>query len=107
MKECTFGVLSSDAESILFVKLTVYLGPALDIYSLLRSPTTRGLLIQESGMNRRFFLRSLAWLYSASQLASETVAFGQTASQQTSAADSGPTAARIPRWRGFNLQGRF
>ncbi|PYX40589.1 MAG: glycoside hydrolase [Acidobacteria bacterium] len=58
-------------------------------------------------MNRRSFLRSLPLLYSASQFAGRTLAFAQSPSQQTSAADSGPTAARIPRWRGFNLQGKF
>ncbi len=48
-------------------------------------------------MDRRSFVQSLALLYATSRAASPARA------DET----SDLTAARIPRWRGFNLQGRF
>ena len=48
-------------------------------------------------MKRRQFVRDLAVL---------SVAAGM-AHGAARAADDEPTARRIPRWRGFNLQGRF
>jgi len=48
-------------------------------------------------MERRQFVQDLAVLGVAARMAPGT----------TMAADEEPTARRIPRWRGFNLQGRF
>jgi endoglucanase len=48
-------------------------------------------------MKRRQFVQDLAVLGVAARMAPGT----------TMAADEEPTAHRIPRWRGFNLQGRF
>lgn len=55
-------------------------------------------------MNRRLFLRNLGSLYAASK-------FGATAmwaqGRSPSATPDEITASHIPRWRGFNLQGKF
>jgi endoglucanase len=48
-------------------------------------------------MERRLFVQELALLGAAAGVSPRTVL----------AADEEPTARRVPRWRGFNLQGRF
>lgn len=48
-------------------------------------------------MNRRSFVKNVAVVCAAAKLGAETVL----------AQEADITAARIPRWRGFNLQGRF
>ena len=53
-------------------------------------------------MNRRSFVKNLAVACGAAKLGGAAVAAGTAPAQQADI-----TAARIPRWRGFNLQGRF
>ena len=48
-------------------------------------------------MNRRTFVKNLAVLGAAAELGPGRI----------TAQEADITAARIPRWRGFNLQGRF
>ena len=60
-------------------------------------------------MDRRSYVKTTALLCAAGHLGVDTV----FASEAASAADKSPaagediTAARTPRWRGFNLQGKF
>jgi hypothetical protein len=60
-------------------------------------------------MDRRLFVKNAALLYSASRIgASSGLAWTQESnSNADSTALDEVTAKRIPRWRGFNLQGKF
>ena len=53
-------------------------------------------------MNRRSFVKNLAVACGAARLGAATVGASTAPVQQAEV-----SAARIPRWRGFNLQGRF
>ncbi|MGC2196468.1 MAG: cellulase family glycosylhydrolase [Terriglobales bacterium] len=60
-------------------------------------------------MNRRSFVKNMALLCSAGRLATGNILASAQAAATNSppAAETDITASHIPRWRGFNLQGRF
>jgi len=59
-------------------------------------------------MNRRSFVKNVAILYTAGPLGTNAVfALDETGAAKKAAPGDDINASRIPRWRGFNLQGRF
>lgn len=59
-------------------------------------------------MNRRNFIRNLALLYPAAKFHADRAHTSATQTRTLPSSNEGDiTAARIPRWRGFNLQGKF
>jgi endoglucanase len=58
-------------------------------------------------MNRRVFLKASAAACASAHLWGNGVPAAQATSDKPSSKTAEPTASRIPRWRGFNLQGRF
>ena len=60
-------------------------------------------------MDRRMFVRNLALLYPAAKVSHGNALFWPWSPAQSSLrpAEADITAAHIPRWRGFNLQGKF
>jgi len=58
-------------------------------------------------MNRRSFVKNAALLCTAAQISTgSTFASGPPIAKKPAAAED-INATRIPRWRGFNLQGKF
>src|ERR1700756_2288385 len=59
-------------------------------------------------MDRRIFVRSMALLLPAAKLSPSALLSPPSPAQSSEPTPQGNiTAARIPRWRGFNLQGNF
>ena len=58
-------------------------------------------------MDRRTFVRDAAILSMASAAGAKTLFAAQKGQKEAAATGQDITASKIPRWRGFNLQGRF